>query len=70
MLIAYEDQPRATAFRGSPMAIERVKAIPRDTVGKPVQMVLKEKLKKQTDVVNSLLNVHAGPAERQYGKKS
>jgi hypothetical protein len=48
---------RYGSFRGSQMAIERVKPIPRDTAQvKLSQMILQEKLRNTTDVVNYLVH--------------
>jgi hypothetical protein len=52
-----EFNTRYGSFRGSQMAIERVKAIPRDTAQVNLsQMVLKAKLKDTTEVVNYLVH--------------
>ncbi len=52
-----EFNTRYGSFRGSQMAIERVKAIPRDTAQVNLsQMILKEHLKNTTDVVNYMIH--------------
>jgi hypothetical protein len=52
-----EFNTRYGSFRGSQMAIERVKAIPRDTAQVNLsRMVLKENLKDTTEVVNYMVH--------------